>query len=640
MVTLGKLGSAATTPTTHTDSKHSDSGEHLLRDGSVALTGALDMGTNAITNAGAGTFAGLLTADGHIQMAAGGEIRDSGGSSRIEVATASPHVITIGNTQLGSAGDSTGISSSPSPTDVLSVGNFASLAAGFSFSIIRFPAGTLVDGDNVNLTYFDVAGTINNTGRIGTDIIGLSFQPSVRRGSLDLMIGIRVRPTLQLGPIVTLAQVILAEVQNSAGPGADSGTVVGVDIQNVGHANWDNVYGLRIIDQIAGGTLTRPISQEGTTGHNLFAAESRFSGSVTIGDDVAPDELLHLLKAVDGSAVGLLVENSQPNAAASLNETADIRFGFGGNNDVARIVAEKAEDFTVVANETAELSFFIRNNGATERTARIRGGGVLELFLGTTQIQFKHATPGGSSPGGPGILYLDSGSVVRNALMFPGSDLVVLSNRALNGEVQIRANVAAGGGGEQTVARFQDDQVRLLQSALIGADAAPATSAVLELQSVTGALLLSRMTTTQRDALTAVDGMELYNSTLAQFQGRVAGAWVDLGAGGGGALSFTEAFTVLTNPAATGVWEVESASPAPANSVALILLRNSHAAQEVQVGVREVGSALSRIVDLHEAEAGGENTATTLVNVDASGNVELFRESAGTPSFVTIGYWS
>lgn len=56
----------------------------------------------------------------------------------------------------------------------------------------------------------------------------------------------------------------------------------------------------------------------------------------------------------------------------------------------------------------------------------------------------------------------------------------------------------------------------------------PATSALLELSSTTGALLLTRMTTTQRNALTAVNGMLLYNSTLNKFQGYENGAWTSL----------------------------------------------------------------------------------------------------------------
>jgi len=56
----------------------------------------------------------------------------------------------------------------------------------------------------------------------------------------------------------------------------------------------------------------------------------------------------------------------------------------------------------------------------------------------------------------------------------------------------------------------------------------PTTSAKLEINSTTGALLLSRMTTTQRNALTAVNGMLIYNSTDNKFQGYENGAWVNL----------------------------------------------------------------------------------------------------------------
>lgn len=81
---------------------------------------------------------------------------------------------------------------------------------------------------------------------------------------------------------------------------------------------------------------------------------------------------------------------------------------------------------------------------------------------------------------------------------------------------------------------LNQDRMTIASAGNVGiGTAAPATSALLELSSTTGALLLTRVTTTQRDALTAVDGMVLYNSTLAQMQGRVGAAWVDLGAGAG-----------------------------------------------------------------------------------------------------------
>lgn len=67
----------------------------------------------------------------------------------------------------------------------------------------------------------------------------------------------------------------------------------------------------------------------------------------------------------------------------------------------------------------------------------------------------------------------------------------------------------------------------------LGIGGAVETSAGFELDSTTKAVLVSRMTTGERDALTDVDGFVIYNSTLGQMQGRISGAWVDMGQGGG-----------------------------------------------------------------------------------------------------------
>jgi hypothetical protein len=66
------------------------------------------------------------------------------------------------------------------------------------------------------------------------------------------------------------------------------------------------------------------------------------------------------------------------------------------------------------------------------------------------------------------IMYLDSGPGAadptnRYMLMAEATDKVVLCNRAANGTVEIRANAAAGGGGEVTVATFEDDKVTISQ---------------------------------------------------------------------------------------------------------------------------------------------------------------------------------
>lgn len=56
----------------------------------------------------------------------------------------------------------------------------------------------------------------------------------------------------------------------------------------------------------------------------------------------------------------------------------------------------------------------------------------------------------------------------------------------------------------------------------------PATSAILDITSTTGAVLFPRMTTAQRDALTGIDGMVIYNTTLSKLQVFAGGGWVSL----------------------------------------------------------------------------------------------------------------
>jgi hypothetical protein len=62
----------------------------------------------------------------------------------------------------------------------------------------------------------------------------------------------------------------------------------------------------------------------------------------------------------------------------------------------------------------------------------------------------------------------------------------------------------------------------------VGAAAVPAASAGIEIDSSTKAMLFSRMSTAERDALTAVNGMVVYNSSTDKLQVRAAGSWVDL----------------------------------------------------------------------------------------------------------------
>jgi len=74
--------------------------------------------------------------------------------------------------------------------------------------------------------------------------------------------------------------------------------------------------------------------------------------------------------------------------------------------------------------------------------------------------------------------------------------------------------------------------MRHVGAATFGADATPAVGSIIDLQTTTGAFLLSRLTTAQVAALPGVaDGMILYNSSLPGIQARVNAAWITLGVG-------------------------------------------------------------------------------------------------------------
>lgn len=73
------------------------------------------------------------------------------------------------------------------------------------------------------------------------------------------------------------------------------------------------------------------------------------------------------------------------------------------------------------------------------------------------------------------------------------------------------------------------DAMSILNNGNVGiGTATPNASAKLDITSTTGAVLFPRMNTTQRGALTPVDGMVIYNTTDSKLQVRAGGAWINL----------------------------------------------------------------------------------------------------------------
>jgi len=99
---------------------------------------------------------------------------------------------------------------------------------------------------------------------------------------------------------------------------------------------------------------------------------------VGIGTTNPSEQLVHVARATDGDSVLLLLENSQPNDGTT-TETVQLRFGFGGDNDVARIVVGKMGDYLAAANKDSFMAFTTDRDGTATEAMRITDQGTVRI---------------------------------------------------------------------------------------------------------------------------------------------------------------------------------------------------------------------------------------------------------------------
>jgi hypothetical protein len=106
--------------------------------------------------------------------------------------------------------------------------------------------------------------------------------------------------------------------------------------------------------------------------------------------------------------------------------------------------------------------------------------------------------------------------------------------------------------------------------------------------------------------------------------------------------TYTEAFQTFKAGASVS-WRDHDLGPygVGPDGVAEVVLVNNSATGEQQAGVRANASGLSRLLDLHEAEGGGDDLATLFVQADATANatVEVYAENDINVDFYLVGYW-
>jgi len=162
-------------------------------------------------------------------------------------------------------------------------------------------------------------------------------------------------------------------------------------------------------------------------------------------------------------------------------------------------------------------------------------------------------------------------------------------------------------------------------------------STVLELQSTTGAFLLPRMTSTQRDALvTITNGMMIYNTTTSLIQGYEGGSWSGTGPGTVTSVSGTLNRITVTNPTTTPVIDISAAYVGQASITTVGALASGSLAAgftPVTVPLGGTGNTTFTAYSLIAAGTTATGAFQNVVGVGTSGQLLTSNGASALPSW-------
>ena len=343
------------------------------------------------------------------------------------------------------------------------------------------------------------------------------------------------------------------------------------------------------------------------------------------------------------NAQTFLVDNTWTNA------TNYERLSIGWSGNVCTIQTENAgagsaRNLTITAAGTLTLTTptiasFVN---ATHDHSNAAGGGNLPAASITTgQLALARGGTNTDLSGGAAvgdILYADAvGTLARLADVATGSALisggvgVAPSWGQIGLTTHVTGTLAVGNGGTGvtsstgtgntvlsaaptftgtlTAATIESTSTFATTSMGIGVTTVTASTA-FEISSTTRAALLSRMTTTQRDALTAINGMVIYNSTTTTLEGYTNGSWSDL-AGGGGTPTFDDIYNNSgLNPTITSdngelIFSDGGSLPSRSASTQLVLSNTSASTDNVELSL--IGGTSSTAITINFGDSVDED---------------------------------
>jgi hypothetical protein len=175
-------------------------------------------------------------------------------------------------------------------------------------------------------------------------------------------------------------------------------------------------------------------------------------------------------------------------------------------------------------------------NGAT--AIGYQAGSVYSLSAGSASIARSNSVYIGFRAGGNPTGGVGDKDYTGQELIAIGFESAILQEAGNYNTAIGRVNLANTTGSNQLaiggngIGWIRQDVDGSLRRTLLNATTADVTtftpSTALEINGTNGAVLLPRLTTAQRDALTPTNGMILYNTTTSKLQAYAGGAWVDL----------------------------------------------------------------------------------------------------------------
>ena len=349
------------------------------------------------------------------------------------------------------------------------------------------------------------SGGTNNTGANNNIIYGIDVAPSLPTGTSDnnVLFGHNIFSGLTLGTdrnVVIGNNLPMSSVQN-----ASHNVVIGEDLLTVVSTLTNAI----VIGRNSVKAVTN-IEDSVVIGTNIDNATTVFTNSIAIGEGLDLPSSTNYYMNLGGVihadlqngyvSIGTTVAKPSGNNAGDLFVEGEINGMYieqtNVNNtylgdEVAASITAAIDNICIGANAGQSLTEGSYNILIGHNTGESLEDGYSNIFIGYDVL-------------GTGTTYDDCVVIQDNGALPSGTTSTGLN---INGLIT----------GERSSNRIR-----------IGGTATDAllTSAALEIKSITGALIVPRMTTTQRNAMTAVNGMIIYNSTDNAFNFRENGSWV------------------------------------------------------------------------------------------------------------------